>query len=204
VGFADLQLRTLFVFDDDGYLVATREPDGTPAPRLVIIRTEADVAWAVRADSPAEIAGLASTEPPLSDWSDPPLHAATYLHLLDGEVSGGPAFVFPDTIDIPDDVVRRDDHFPGRAPICAIVEDGAVVSLCHCARSSDDAAEAGLFTEREYRGRGLGPRVTAAWAAEIRRSGRVPIYSTSWDNTASRAVARKLGLEMTAVDYTVT
>jgi hypothetical protein len=38
--------------------------------------------------------------------------------------------------------------------------------------------------------------VVAAWAATLRASGRVPIYSTSWDNLASQAVARKLGLPL--------
>ena len=47
---------------------------------------------------------------------------------------------------------------------------------------------------RPYRGRGYGPRVTVAWAEAIWASGRVPLYSTSWDNKASLAVARKLGL----------
>jgi hypothetical protein len=36
--------------------------------------------------------------------------------------------------------------------------------------------------------------VVAAWARAIRESGGEPLYSTSWDNKASRGVARKLGL----------
>ena len=82
----------------------------------------------------------------------------------------------------------------GRAPMMAIVEDGYPVSICSCARRSDKAAEAGLETAEAFRGRGYGPRVTAAWALAVRASGRIPLYSTSWDNAASLAVARKLGL----------
>jgi hypothetical protein len=45
--------------------------------------------------------------------------------------------------------------------------------------------------------------VTAAWAAAIRASGRIPLYSTSWSNTGSLAVARKLGLSVYASDWSV-
>jgi len=83
------------------------------------------------------------------------------------------------------------DELPGRAPMLALVEDGYVVSVCFCARRSAEAAEAGLETAEHFRGRGLGPRVTAAWALAIRASGRLPLYSTSWSNEPSLAVARK-------------
>ena len=76
----------------------------------------------------------------------------------------------------------------------AVVEDGYAVSVCFCARRSDTAAEAGLETVAAFRGRGLGSQVAAAWAWAVLASGRVPLYSTSWENGASLAVARKLGL----------
>jgi len=53
---------------------------------------------------------------------------------------------------------------------------------CFCARRSDAAAEAGLETAEAFRGRGFGPRVTAAWAWAIRATGRIPLYSTAWTN----------------------
>ena len=67
-------------------------------------------------------------------------------------------------------------------------------AICFCARKTALAAEAGLATAPDFRGRGLGTRVTAAWAVAIRDSGLLPIYSTSWENTASLSVAQKLGL----------
>ncbi len=82
----------------------------------------------------------------------------------------------------------------GRSPVLAIVEAGYPVSVCFCARRSEVAAEAGLETAEAFRGRGFGSRVTAAWALAVRATGRVPLYSTSWTNEASLAVARKLGL----------
>jgi hypothetical protein len=78
--------------------------------------------------------------------------------------------------------------------VVAVVEDGYPVSICFSARKSGVAAEAGLETAEAFRGRGFGPRVAAAWALSIRAAGRVPLYSTSWANDASLAVARKLGL----------
>lgn len=91
----------------------------------------------------------------------------------------------------------------GRAPVLAVLEDGHAVSICHCARRSGEAAEAGLHPLSESRGRGLAPLVTAGWGLAIRASGRIPLYSTSWVNDASLAVARKLGLIAYALDWSL-
>ncbi|MDA0271296.1 MAG: GNAT family N-acetyltransferase, partial [Chloroflexi bacterium] len=72
---------------------------------------------------------------------------------------------------------------------------------CHSARRSNPAAEAGLEVAAEARRRGLGVAVTARWAASVREGGREPLYSTTWDNVASRGVARRLGLEVYAEDW---
>lgn len=54
------------------------------------------------------------------------------------------------------------------------------------------------------RGRGLAPLVVAAWREAAERSGRQPLYSTSWDNEASLRVARKLGLIAYADTFSLT
>jgi hypothetical protein len=82
----------------------------------------------------------------------------------------------------------------GRVPVIAVAEDGYPVSVCFCARRSEQAAEAGVETATAFRGRGLGQIVTSAWAFHVRQSGRVPLYSTSWANEASLKLAGKLGL----------
>ena len=207
-----LHLRTLFLLDGAGHIRGTREPDPEPGPLFALIRGRTSCAWAVRADVPQEIAeeldGLAREEPTVADFRDAPVHAERYRALAGGEVYSGPAFAFPETVAEPDATVLVDEvrllarHFsgwtaaeiPGRSPVVAVVDDGHAVSVCFCARRSDAAAEAGLDTAAKFRGRGLGPQVAAAWALAVRASGRIPLYSASWANGASLAVARKLGL----------
>jgi hypothetical protein len=182
----------------------------------------------VPADLGRELERLAREEPPTADLRAPPAHADRYVSLLGGLIppgvlpasktlqSDGPAFAFPEALDEDAGMVLIEDErqlernfrgwvpgeiAAGRSPVVAIVEDGWPVSICFCGRRSDVAAEAGLDTGEAYRGRGYGPRVTAAWALAIRRSGLVPLYSTSWTNDASLAVARKLELAAYASDW---
>ena len=76
----------------------------------------------------------------------------------------------------------------------AIVIDGTAVSVCFSARSTTAASEAGVETLPEHRGRRHAGAVTAAWAAQVRRQGRIPLYSTSWTNHPSRRVAARMSL----------
>jgi len=173
------------------------------------------------ADIGAELDRLAQDEPPAADLRDAPVFAERYVSLLKDRVasrgvpatktrqSDGPAFTFSDAVPQSNGIVVVNDerlldrHFrgwvpgeiaAGRAPVMAVVEDDVPISICFCARPSQVAAEAGLETAEAYRGRGYGTRVTAAWALAMRTLGRMPLYSTSWSNHASLAVARKLGL----------
>ena len=217
----DLHLRTLYILDDRGRIAATREPAANPTPAFCLIRGAATCVWAIRADVPdniaAEIDALARDEPPVSDLREPPRHAERYASLFGGPVWSGPAFSFPDALPDLGDVAFIDDlrplerhlrgwvaeEIPGCAPIVAVLEDGDVVSVCFSARRSEVAAEAGLETAEAFRGRGLAPRVTAAWALAVRASGRTPLYSTSWDNDPSLAVARKLRLQAYASNWSI-
>jgi RimJ/RimL family protein N-acetyltransferase len=71
---------------------------------------------------------------------------------------------------------------------------GAVASICHTSRLAARSAEAGVWTAPAYRGRGLAPAVTAAWANLFDLGKFTLFYSTSADNQASQRVAAKLGL----------
>jgi len=217
----EFQLRTLFVLDARGRIASRREPGSGPGPMFSLIRGAASCAWAVRADVPQAVAteldALARTEPAPRDLRDAPVHAERYTSLVGGQLFSGPAFEFPEPLANPGDVTLVDDirrlerhldgwtadEIPGRSPLMAVVIEGHAVSVCCCARQSDDAAEAGLETAAAFRGRGYAATVTAAWALAIRASGRTPLYSTSWTNHASLSVARKLGLIAYAGDWSL-
>ena len=217
----DLLLQTMFLLDGAGRIIGTRESDANPGPLFSLIRGKNGCAWAVRSDVPEDVAAdldaLAREESPVSDFRDDPLHAGRYVSLVEGRVDSGPAFSFPEEIARPEgtifveDVELLEHHFtgwqsseiPASSPIMALVEEGHAVSLCFYARRSDVAAEAGVETAVGYRGRGLAPRVTAVWALAIRTSDRIPLYSTSWDNQASLAVARKMGLVAYASTWSI-
>jgi GNAT superfamily N-acetyltransferase len=90
-----------------------------------------------------------------------------------------------------------------REPVVGAVVDGWVVSACFSARRRPAASEAGVATAEPYQGRGLATVVVSAWRDAVERAGAQPLYSTSWDNTASRAVARKLGLIVYAETFSL-
>jgi RimJ/RimL family protein N-acetyltransferase len=73
------------------------------------------------------------------------------------------------------------------------VVDGKVVSVAvafHCGRRYEDI---GVVTAEGYRRRGLSAGCAAAVIADVRGRGRIPSWSTSPENTGSRAVAERLG-----------
>ena len=217
-----LHLGTLFVLDAGGRILSTREPEPKSGPLFILIRSTVDCIWAIRIDVSEAVAEelnrLAKEESPLSNLREVPMHADRYQSILGGRVRSGPAFTFPQQIPQPPDVVSVEDeklldrHFTGwipgeiragRAPVMAVMDHGYPVSVCLCARRSNVAAEAGVESAPGFRGRGFGPRVTAAWALAVRASGRIPLYSTDWSNEPSLALARKLGLEVYAVDWSI-
>jgi GNAT acetyltransferase len=218
---AALQLETLFDLDMHRRIVSTREPHPSSGPAFSLIRTATDCAWAVRADVPddvaAQLAFLAQEERPVSDLRVTPIHAERYLALFPGAVTSGPAFTFPEFLPEFSDVKAiedvgllqdsfpgwLDDEMPGRSPVMAVIRNGQAVSVCFCARRSDAAAEAGVETAAAFRGQGLALRVTTAWAEVVRDSGRLPLYSTSWTNKSSLAVAHKMGLNACASHWSI-
>jgi hypothetical protein len=224
---AQMQVEALFVHDEGGRLVRVNEPDpDTPAPRFFLARTATGNLWRTRADLPAALsAALARTaadEPATADLHEPARHMAAYMALLEphapvSKTEAGPAYYLP-ALDPPTRAVTitpenanvLDAHFPyARAsyaqlgPVAVCVDGGAAVAICFCARITARVAEAGVYTVEAYRGRGLAVDTVRGWAGRVRAGGRLPLYSTSWANTASQAVARRLGAVQYAADLSI-
>jgi RimJ/RimL family protein N-acetyltransferase len=219
-----LQATALFQLDAAGRILAINESDSAPAPRLFIGRTTEGLVWHYRHDLPdalvREIDTLLATEPPSADLRTPlrcdePLRALLHAHAPITSIWSGPAWWCPEGIAAPRPVptVQLADgaamakHYPGWArdfansqPCIAVLDGDDAVAVCCSSRRSPDAAEAGADTLPDYRGRGYAASAVAAWAAAIRATGRLPLYSTAWDNVASQGVARTLGLVLYGAD----
>jgi len=78
-------------------------------------------------------------------------------------------------------------------PWTMVVDDRRVLSICHtpCPLTAR-AAEAGVWTAPDVRGRGYATAATVEWAAMLRPSGRQLFYATRPDNHSSQRVAQRL------------
>ena len=176
------------------------------------------------ADQAAELAALAQAEPAVETFEDRPPNVDAYRAVLARSTPiireyRGPVFAFPDQL--PDrsravlvtseDRSSLEEHFDWALeewddiqPLTVATEDGVAVSICHSPASSERASEAGVFTIEAARGRGYAADVVTSWARVLRAAGHLPMYSTTWENTASRRVAEKLGLTMYGEDFHLT
>jgi RimJ/RimL family protein N-acetyltransferase len=229
---ARLRVDALFTRDNQGDLVNINElepdPPPGPAPRVYLGMTAGGIARAYRHDVPAalrvaidRVCEDAVLPAPSLEAFLSGLTAAVDTHAPSGEtweLYSGPAYVFPEALMVSDGVTLVEpghedllvEHFPFTAtwlreswPCYAILVDGRAVAICDSARRTAHVAEAGADTAEEFRGRGYAALVTAAWAQAVRAAGITPVYSTSHDNLASQAVARKLGLREFGWDVNV-
>jgi hypothetical protein len=222
-----LQVGVLYRLDGAGRLRCINEAHEPPAPRFFIGRTQHGNLWRFRHDLPGELCQelerLCAAEPVTTDFTDPPVHAtaikgalANYAPVINEY--RGPAYWIPASYLVPSHVVLITDAnqylllpgFPEMAPttgangpVVAAVVDGTAVAVCHTARITAAAAEAGVKTLLDSRGQGHATAAVAEWAAAIRQSGRLPLYSTWWENHASQGVALKLGMVFYGEDWSL-
>lgn len=202
--------------------------DASQRPRFRLFRTVAANSWLigtdVAPDDRSALEALARAEPVVRDFELNSPNIEGYRAILERSAPvereyRGPAFVFPEqfpeapravVLTSPDPAVLE-AHFDWAMeewtdiqPVAVAIEDGVAVSICHSPAISARAAEAGVETLEAARGRGYAVEVVAAWARALRDAGRVPMYSTTWDNAASRRVAEKLALTMYGEDFHLT
>jgi GNAT superfamily N-acetyltransferase len=200
------------------------EPGGAPACRFFLGRSASGNVWSVGAAVPDDLAGeldeFGRAEPVTADWREPPrCREAVVARLGSAEREWrGPAYLVPDDASANGRTIVVDRagaavlvgefgwlsaELDEWAPCAAVVEDGRAVSVCFSSRVGSRACEAGVETLPTFRGRGLAGQAVARWAAEVRRRGKVALYSTSWEHRASRRVAEKLGMRLYGEDWHV-
>ena len=224
-----LHVQALFTHNDLGRLLCVNEPGGTdPAPRFFLGRTQRGNLWRFRADLPdalvEELKALCEDEPIGKDIRKGPRHIETYVRLLEAhapvqELAMGPAYCITETLEpsrplhaitqttaemLQGGFVEMVAELPDWQPFLAVVEEGRAVSVCRSVRITSDAHEAGVETLHDFRGKGYAQDVVAGWARLVRSLGAQPLYSTSWENTASQAIAKKLRMVPYGADFWVT
>lgn len=217
-------VEALFTYDASGRMLRVNEPGAKEAPRFFLGRTADDreprFRWDLDDALVDELTALCSAGRaddglrPHRGWT--PYHDVLARSAPIRDSSAGPAYRFPR--ELPEapgavlvtkanaDILRPHleewiDGIELQQPAFAVVVDGHAAAVCCSVRISPSAYEVGVETARSFRGRGYAVQVVAAWAAAVRAIGRIPLYSTSWENGASQAVARKLGLQQYGTDF---
>ena len=222
-------VAALFTSDASGRLLAVNEPDGGVAPRFFLGRTARSTECWFRQDLDSDLV-RALEAALLQERGNPGLDQprddgpTVFEQLLSAsapilKVWAGPAYRFSKVASMGESIVfvtegNTDvlrpyfedwlEDVQGCQPFAAVLEDGQAVSLCASVRTTGLADEAGVETHPDFRRRGHAGEATSAWATAVRKLGRTPLYSTSWSNAASRAVAGKLGLVQFGSDLHVT
>lgn len=219
----ELHVAALFTHDSAGRLLRINEPHGRGeiAPRLFLGQTPDGSVLRVRADVDErrrfELENAAARLTVGVDALTTRLESGAFCSILEADapiaaVERGPAFLCPTGLApnpaLPGATVitmanaeclgpllpQWLEDVPHYQPMLALVHGDEAVAVCGSVRRTAHAHEAGVETAPSMRGRGYALAVVSAWADAVRGLGRLPLYSTSWDNAASRAVARRLGL----------
>ncbi|MGE6402513.1 GNAT family N-acetyltransferase [Bacillus cereus] len=206
-----IQAEVLFVHNQVGKMICVNEQGNSKAPRFFLGRTREGNIKRYHYNLDSEM--ISKIEKLILECSNH-IEIAKIIKVLNDErtvenIWVGSAYMFPNNLNKPTRAIQITEknkeflreNFPNlieqmewRQPYFAIVENEQVVSICCSARSSPEASEASVETLAEFQGNGYGSDVVTAWAISVKEEKRIPLYSTSWENFSSQAVARKLKL----------
>jgi hypothetical protein len=221
-----MHVRVLFTHDEHLRLTAVNQWNGGIVPRFFLGHTMLGNVWRFRADLPERLvkelellcreeAGNILLEPQTKD---------SYVRLLSAhaeikQVWQGPAYYCTRAIPLPTPPVAitlanaqllkggLEDWLPDVPywqPFMVATKNGQAVAVCASVRSIAEAHEAGVETLSAYRRKGHAASAVAGWANALLEQKIIPLYSTSWTNKASQAVAKKLGFSLYGTDFHIT
>lgn len=223
-----LHVKALFTQDDDGRLVAVNDSSRAPAPRFFLgLTARGSLCWMRRdlsASLAEELLALCEAQSVDIELGTDAFRSSRFVDCLSREgpverVWSGPAYACPPRFSGDASAVRvtaanaellspyledwRVDAEAG-VPMAASMHNGAAVSVCCSVRVTEGAHEAGVETHADFRARGHASRAVRSWASAVRKLDCVPLYSTSWENKPSRALAASLGLVRFGTDLHIT
>jgi RimJ/RimL family protein N-acetyltransferase len=209
----------------DGRIVRSNSFEAHPAPRFHLMLSAEGPMIRFRGDVPdgprRRLEDLAAAETWDPDAQGPSATAAAYAEALAAHapvqaIWSGPAFAMLRDIHPWGPVVDISEanaglltgklaewlpDIPHRDPFVAVAHEAMAVSLCASVRISPAVHCAGVETHPEHRRCGHALAAVSGWAHAVQQLGATPFYSTAWENTASRAVAARLGFQFVATDF---
>jgi GNAT superfamily N-acetyltransferase len=183
-------------------------PRPDPPPRLLVARYDGVNAMFFRYDLPSRVRREfehLSNDSPDRLFADEQVVMAILIPDAPCEaVWRGMAYIAAIALGACADAVRLPDVNEIGTAVFGVILNDRVVSACSSSRENDSSAEAWVWTEPDYRGRGYARQSVAAWAHDLQERGKVPFYSHHIDNIASRKVARTLQFKqfVTTTAYT--
>jgi GNAT acetyltransferase len=218
-----IHVRALYVHDGQSRILSVNDWRGGAAPRFFLGRTIQGNIWRFRYDLPDQVckdlASLCRQEP--ASLSASPEFEADYIRLLSTHAPvnakwSGPAYYFPGDIGPHSQAVQLAADESGllresmpewlpdvahQQPFIARVVSGRAVAVCASVRITEDAHEAGVETLENHQRKGYAVAVVSSWASVVANRGVIPLYSTSFSNSASQNLAMRLGLSRYGVDF---
>jgi hypothetical protein len=223
----ELQARALFIQDGNNFIREINDMYHAPAPRFFLGRTMEGNVLRFRFDLPKEIikrlTDLAFAEPKHDNLQTDTVLLTKIKKILQEhqeiqKIYEGPAYNLPRPTALPGGVVKITaenvyllknsfdymlTELPFWEPCFVKFVEGNAASICFSSRIAEESHEAGVETLPRFRGNGYAAEVVTVWASAIYDMGRIPTYSTSWENAASQSVARKLKCDLYGIDLSV-